>query len=286
MQDEKQIKKILDELKLLGEVALAFSQISSTRMKKIRAEVLSSRDFQFSIYDIFKEVLASYAREAKKYARKRGGPEKITFLSHNGKTVALFISANTGLYGDIVNRTFDLFAKDIKGKDIEIAIVGRLGLTLFQEAFRSRPYTYFDLADFGKDPDKLVEIIRHIVQYERVQIYYGKYENVVKQVPSMYDISAEVPTEEEATAEITKYIFEPSLPAILGFFESELFTSLFDHAVYESQLAKFASRMIAMDTAAQKIETRIKETELVSLRSSHASDNRKQQNSMTTVYYI
>lgn len=288
MKDEKQIQKLLDELELLGEVALAFSQISSTRMKKIRGDVLSARDFQYSIYEIFKEVLASYAREVKKYARGRHGieGEKVTFLSHNGKTVALFISANTGLYGDIVNRTFELFAKDIRGGDAEVAIVGKLGLSQFQELFPGKPYTYFDLADFGKDPVKLAEIIRHIVQYERVQIYYGKYENVVKQVPSKYDISAEVPTEGEIGQEITKYIFEPSLPLILGFFESELFTSLFDHAVFESQLAKFASRMIAMDFAAQKIETKIKETFLDSMRASHSGDNRKQQNALTGIYFL
>ncbi len=287
MKEEKQIKIVLSELQLLGEVALAFSQISSTRMTRVRGEVLSSREFQFSLHSIFEEVLASYAMEASKKAGSAGEGKKITFLAHNGKTVAVFLSANTGLYGDIVNRTFELFADDIrKSKDIEVAIIGKLGLSLFTEAFPGKPYTFFELTDYGKDPEHLAQIIKHIVQYERVQIYYGKYENVVKQVPSKYDISAEVPIEGETGKEVTKYIFEPSLPAILGFFESELFTSLFDHSVFESQLSKFASRMIAMDAASQKIETQIKETSMDALRASHATDNRKQQNALTGIYYI
>lgn len=289
--EEKQIKKSLGELQLLGEVALAFSQISSTRMKRIRQEVLSSRDFQFSIYEIFKEVLASYASEMKNQGGfsllgRKPKNDKITFLSHNGKTVALFISANTGLYGDIVNRTFSLFSKDIKNSDVEVTIIGKLGLSLFQEKFHGVPYTYFDLADYGKDPKNLIEIIKHIVQYERVQIYYGKYENVVRQTPAKYDISAEVPIEGEVGKEVDKYIFEPTLPQILAFFESELFTTLFDHAVYESQLAKFASRMIAMDLASQRIEEKILKTILVSQRAAHSSLNRKQQNSLVGIYHL
>lgn len=288
MTGQKQITKILEELKLLGEVSLAFSQISSSRMKKVRGLVLSSRDFQFSIHDIFEEVLASYAREVSKYKnlKKDAKGNHVTFLSHNGKTVALFISANTGLYGDIVNRTFELFKNDIKGQDVEVAIIGKLGLSMFQEAFPGRPHTYFDLSDSDRDNGNLRKIIDHIVQYDRVQIYYGKYENVVRQVPSKYDISAEVPIEGEVEKEVTKYIFEPSLTDLLSFFETELFTSLFDHSVYESQLAKYASRMISMDSASQKIEQKIKETTLDSLRSLHASTNRKQQNALTSVYFL
>ena len=282
MNDDSQIIKVLDELTLLGEVALAFSQISSTRMKRIRENVLTSRDFQFSVYEIFKEVLASYARE--QAHRKKSG--KITFLSHNGKTVALFLSANTGLYGDIVNKTFEFFVNEIKSQDFEVAIVGKLGLAMYKERFPKRPYTYFDLKDYGKDPDGLLEIIKHIVQYERVLIYYGKYENVVKQVPSKYDISAEVPLEGAEAVEVDKYIFEPNPEALLAFFESELFTSLFDHSVFESQLAKFASRMIAMDLASQKIEERIKVASLQSLRIGHATSNRKQQNALASIYYL
>jgi ATP synthase F1 gamma subunit len=286
--EEKQIKRLLDELKLLGEVSLAFSQISSTRMKRIREEVLSSRDFQSSIYDIFKEVLASYAAQFKgrRGAARSAKGEKITFLSHNGKTVALFISANTGLYGDIVNRTFELFATDVRKGNVEVCIIGKLGLSMFQDAFPHVPYTYFDLADYGKDIKNLAKIISHIVQYERVQIYYGRYDNVVRQTPAKYDISAEVPIEGEVGREITKYIFEPTLPEILGFFESELFTTLFDHSVYEAQLAKFASRMIAMDAAAQKIEDNIKETSMLALRASHSTLNRKQQNSLVGIFYL
>lgn len=279
--NQKQIKRQLDELKLLGEVTLAFSQISSTRMRNTRGEVLSARDFEFSLHDIFKEVLLTYVRHQRS---KRG--EKITFLSHNGKTVALFISANTGLYGDIVNKTFDLFAKDIREKDLEVAIIGKIGLGLFRETFPNKPYTYFDHTDYGSDPEHFAEIIRHIVQYEKVKIYYGKYENVVKQIPAVYDIEASVPTEVESEAEPVKYIFEPDLGTILAFFESELFTSLFDQAVYESQLAKFASRMIAMDVASQKVEDRVKEFEMYSNRAHHANVNRKQQNTLTNVFFL
>lgn len=288
MKEDRQIKEAIGQLSLLGEVALAFSQIASTRMKKIRQEVLAARDFQASIHDIFKEVLASYAREAKRLVRRRrvGDIEKITFLSHNGKTVAVFLAANTGLYGDIVKETFDLFAKNVKRSDAEVTVIGKLGRTMFTNAFPGRPHTYFDLPDFGKLRDELAPVIRHIVQYERVNIYFGRYENVIRQEPAEFDISAEVPIETEKIEGGTKYIFEPTLEDILKFFESELFTSLFEHTIYESQLAKSASRMTAMDAASQNIERRIKKVFLQALRAGHSVANRKQQNALTSIFYM
>ncbi len=286
MAGAKQTKTELSSLALLGEIATAFSEIASSRMKKIRSEVLSSRDFQYSLYEVFRDVLASYARQIKSLtkSKKLGKDVKVTFLAHNGKTVAVFLSANAGLYGDIVNRTFDLFAKDVRGTGVEVAIVGKLGLSLFLETFPGKPYTYFDLTDFGSDEMALGKIIKHIVQYEEVHLYFGRYENLIRQVPFKYNISAEVPLEGAESQEESKYIFEPSLKEVLSFFESELFTTLFNHTIHESQLAKFASRMIAMDMAYQNIDTRMEEAELSALRGAHQTAGKKQQETMTSIF--
>ncbi len=286
MASEKQTKKTYSDLTLLAEVATVFSEMSSARMRRIRQAVLNSRDFQYSLYEVFRDVLVSYAGELKALikSRKLAGRGKITFLAHNGKTVAVFLSANTGLYGDIVIKTFKLFAEDVRAGEVEVAIIGKLGLSLFLETFPNKPYTYFELSDFGIDQDSLGEIIRHIVQYEEVHLYFGRYENLIRQVPFVYNISAEVPLEGGKTGRVSKYIFEPTLPKVLGFFESELFSSLFNHTVYESQLAKFASRMIAMDLAYQNIETKMKEASLDALRAIHATAGKKQQESQTAVY--
>ena len=81
------------------------------------------------------------------------------------------------------------------------------------------------------------------------------------------------------------YIFEPSVEKILMFFETQIFASLFDQAVRENQLAKFASRILSMDRASDNIRNRLKELNLQSMRISHYLVNKKQINSLSSSVY-
>lgn len=283
---EEQLAIDIRDLNVLHNVAVAYAQISSVRMKRERESVLSNREFQAAIDEIFKDVLSSYARQAQKLIKRRGqGAEAApTFLSHNGKTVAVLISANTGLYGDIVARTFNYFLEDIADNDVEIAIVGRLGQGLFLGVYPDRPYTFFELPDYGASQDDLAAVIRHIVQYETIHIYFGKFENVAYQTPGKAEIAAKTPLS-ELGERTTNYLFEPTLEEILQFFETEIFASLFEQVVRESQLAKFASRMMAMDRASFNIKKRLAAIGLQNLRASHHKENRRQLNSLSSLMY-
>src|SRR5438270_9967869 len=128
--DKKTITKEISDLELLQSLTNAYAEISSSRMKKTRNSVLLSRDFLGEISKIFKEVQASYEREVLALARKKGFKkgEKITFLAHNGKTVAVFMSANTGFYGNLTKKVFESFLKEVEDKNLEAAIVGKLGV--------------------------------------------------------------------------------------------------------------------------------------------------------------
>lgn len=245
----------------------AYAEISSGRMKKVRGQVLYNRDFLAGIDRIFADVRKSYKGK------------KLTFLAHNGKTVAVLISANTGLYGDLVPQVFRSFLTEIRKSDVEAAIVGKLGLSLFLSEEPKRPYTYFDFPDYGTDAEKLASLIAHLVPYEEIRIYHGKFENLIIQKPSVFDISAETPLANAPQASVgktVKYLFEPEVEEILGFFESEMFTSLVEQVLNESQLAKFASRMLAMDRAYQNIEKDLAKTRIDLLRSTHHINNKKQ----------
>jgi ATP synthase F1 gamma subunit len=281
MAYEKQIKEEIQDLEGLRTLTDIYGEIASVRMKKIRESVLYNREFLNAIHGIFKEVLASYAEKFEEEARAG----KITFLSHNGKTVATFISANTGFYGEVVQQVFREFIKEARKGSVEVTIVGRLGLSLLKQVEPNMPYTYFDLPDYGINKNQLDQIIRHLVQYEEIHVYYGKYQNLVRQLPTMYNISAGTFIK-EAEKETTKYLFEPSIEEILMFFEAEIFASLFDQSVRESQLAKFASRMMAMDTANENIEKKLTKVRLEKLRAGHRQDDKRQLDALASVYKL
>jgi len=284
MATVQDIEEEIKEINSLQILTQAYEEIASTRMKKVRTNVLSKRDFLQEIYGLFEEVRSSYARQVQALAKRRGGRGgNVTFLGHNGKTVTVFLSANTGLYGDIINKTFRIFLEDIRNSSSEVTIVGRHGLGLFLAEEPNRPYTFFDLPDYNPSSKELSTIIKHIVQYEQIKVYYGRFVNVVTQKPSVYTISAQIDIEKEAEKKPKLYLFEPSLEEILMFFEKEIFASLFEQSVNESELAKFSSRVMAMDKAASNIKNHLEKLRIEKLKSTHKELNKKQQNSLSSI---
>lgn len=286
--DRRALSNQIISLETLEGLTHAYAQISSNRMKKIRFSVLSNREFLQDLDGIFKDLRLSYKSEVRKLLKKKGikEGEKVTFLAHNGKTVNVFLSANTGLYGEIVPAVFRVFLKDLKTQNAEATIIGKLGLSLFlgTAGAETTPYTYFDFPDYGLDPIKLSEIVSHLVQYEKIRVYHGKFVNLVRQEPTIFNLEAETPVAkfslDEPEEKITKYLFEPKLDDILMFFETEMFGSLLEQTLKESQLAKFASRMFAMDQAGENIKILLKKMRLEKLRLAHHIGNRTQLNSL------
>jgi F-type H+-transporting ATPase subunit gamma len=283
----KDIKKEIAQVTSLKNLTEVYGEIASIRMRKIRNYVLKNRDFLASIEAIFKDALNYYSKKLSDLVKKGKIKEgsKVTFLAHNGRTVAVLISANTGFYGEVVRETFKKFIDDIKDDSIEVTIIGRLGRSLFLEERPDKPYTYFDLPDYGTDSEKLSEAIKHLVQYEEIRVYYGKFYSVVTQRPTTFSISSGKSVDKDSKISDITYIFEPSVEKILMFFETQIFASLFDQAVWENQLAKFASRILSMDRASDNIRKKLDELNLQNLKTSHNLANRKQLNSLTSSIY-
>lgn len=285
MINEKEINEEFERLSALRILTRAYGELASVRMKKSRDSVLYSRIFLADINSIFDDVRASYAREVARLVKRRGLKRrgKITFLAHNGKTAAVLVSANTGLYGDLMKQTFDLFIKEVRSVDVEATIIGKLGRSLFTQAEPTRPYTYFDLPDREIVAEQLAGIIRHLVQYEEIHVFYGKFQNVITQVPSVFNVSAVIPAPEKEFKKRALYLFEPSLEKILVFFETEMFASLFEQVVRESQLAKFASRILAMDIASENIKERMDKVNIERLKLTHRIADKKQLTSYSSI---
>lgn len=267
---------------LLG-ITQTYAQISSRHVNNIRGTVVRNREFTSSVYDIFQEVVSSYSQEIASLVKKRkiGADQSITFLPHNGKTVYVFLSANTGLFGDVINKTFRYMMKDLEKANAEVTVVGRLGRTMFQVAAHDKPYTYFEYPDYGASNEAFAKIISHLVQYEEINVYYAQFHSMVDQKPVKFVINAQTPMAVSIHRRDQKYyLFEPSLEEILKFFESQIFTSVMDQVLQESQLAKSASRILAMNRATKNIEETLRKSRIKQSRLKHSKDNKKQLNAL------
>jgi F0F1-type ATP synthase gamma subunit len=87
---------------------------------------------------------------------------------------------------------------------------------------------------------------------------------------------AEQAVKEETEFIKSEYLFEPTVEDIAKIFEGEILASVFQQTLHESQLAKYASRMIALDRSVDNIERRLSGVRGEEVRIRHKLQNRKQ----------
>lgn len=247
-----------------------YEEVAAGRMQKTREAVLKARQFLDGLAEIFAEVKLSYVKEV-------GAVAAQSKINRNGKTVAVFLSANSGLFGDIVERTFEEFVKFLSETSAEAVIVGKLGLRMLQDRHPEILYNYFDFSDDRVDLDSLRLVMRYLLQFEKIVVFYGKFENIVNQKPTVASISGDsLPNVNLKAKPQNKYIFEPNVKEILEVFESEILSSIFEQTLHESLLAKFASRLQHLDRSLLNIEQRLGQLKFEMRRLRHKIDNRKQ----------
>ena len=276
----QEIDTEMQELITLQSLVNVYGEISLNRMAAIRQTVLFSRNFLDSLTEVFADVQAAYLKKLELQGTVTNN-KKVTVLAHNGQTVCVLVSANARLYGDLTQKTYEAFMQEYRQGGMEATIIGKVGLSMFKEEMGERhQYTYFDYPDEKMDGELLGDLIKHLVQYEEIRLYYGRYANVITQEPIRMVLTASRPMGDVGTGSRNLYMFEPTLEEVMKFFEREIFGSLFDQVMRESQLAKYAARVVAMDRADQKIGDESKKKSLERLATMHQVINQKQLNAM------
>lgn len=270
----------LDNIKVLVQT---YEEIAAIRMRKVRSAVLANREFNAGITEIFQELMSSYKKELYALMQKKQQKDisKFSLIPHNGKTVCVLLSANVGLYGDIVRRTYTLFNDEVRNIDADIILVGRLGKTEFEHEFPERKYSYIELGDNVLDTEILKKLIEQMIMYEKVLVFFGQFQTITNQKPVMLNVYGNQNISDNTLKSQVLYFFEPSLERIILIFETELFASVFEQTLHESQLAKLASRLYTLDLATENIKNReLLVTQQIRILH-HRLNNSKQQSTLS-----
>ncbi len=265
MISKKQIKVEIEGLMDLKGLVEVYEEVAAGRMQRVRGAVIQSREFLFGLLEVFKKVSAAYK-----------GQDKATWRQRNGRAVAVFVSANAGLYGDIVDRTFDLFADYVGHNKTDVVVLGKLGLKMMNDRMPKQLYNYFDFSDEEVEMASFEVIMRYLIQFEKILVFYGTFKTILTQVPTQTSVSGDaIMTGSTGEKKPVEYLFEPSVGVIAQVFEGEILSSLFEQTLHESQLAKFASRMLALDHSIDNIENRLGVMHQEETRVRHRLANKK-----------
>jgi len=281
-----------ERLSILRLLIETYEGIAAMTIRRIRNSVLQNREFYAGLADLFAEIKSAYKEDVRSLMARRGigqaladgaASKSLSLIRRNGKTVYVLLSANTGLYGELIGKTFAMFLKNIRWSDADCVIIGKMGRALFEAAMPQKKITYFDFPDTHISSAELGEITQHLHQYAHVVVFHGSFRSFIDQHPVLSRVSGEERALGEAARAAVSYIFEPSLEDIMIFFESEIFASLLGQVFYESRLAKVASRLMLLDRASLNVDAALRSSFLKQRQAQRQLANKKQINALSGV---
>lgn len=238
MPSIKQLEQIIEESMSLKYIAQAYTEISSTKLKKIRAGIEKNRVFSQDVTRVLHIVKDAAAKRHIKPKTERQG------------TMSVVITSNYRFTGNLEHQLLRFFMVNSAKNKTERMVIGKTG----QEYLRSFGYfNSYDPVVFKKDlpgSQELVALNAKLAKYQQILVYHAKMKSVLVQEPTVIDITQkpadEVLLDKKAYLD---YIFEPEIDKIIDFFESQVTQLLFEQTFLESELARTAARLISMDSA-------------------------------------
>lgn len=286
----KNIVVQIEDLTGIKDIVGASEEIASMKMRSIRNKVLLSRDLNDELTEIYREVTVSYKTQIvqlmqeKKNSTDKGKTSNLQTMmkTGNGKLACVYLSANSGLFSKILEKTYHEFVAYLDhNQNAMPIIIGEFGKRLFSTNFPNRQFVFYPLAEDKSNEESLKKITHDLADYSNVIIFYARFESMASQTTTVLDVSGQDQAGTNNPTPTVHYLFEPSLEKILSFFESEIFAGIIQQTVTESELARYASRITTLDMARQNIDQQLRTVNLEKRFAMHRLMNKKQTEALT-----
>ena len=247
----REIKQAIEEGQSLKQIAQAYGEIATIKIRKIRAQVERNRSFFAEITQVYRIV-------------KIQSMLKNLQVKKSKKTVSILLSSNFRFYGGIDTDVIHFFLENTAKFPTDRIVIGKTGHHYLQ-VINFNTYNSLDFAGDLPNPEELNKLGWMIKDYQQVLIFYPQLVTLLVQKPIIADItqadiltSLPVSSLREATPKAgevnhlspsTFVIFEPELNKILAFFETQIITLLLEQTFFEAELSRTASRILSMDQA-------------------------------------
>lgn len=238
-------------------------ELAVMEMQRIRETVLTARAFMDNLRVVYQELRSVRRSEqgpGEELKRWRlSGPK--TRKTHADKAVAVLLSPNVKLSGEVSVAVFRQFLDYVRTHATDVIIFGKLGRELFLEQERGRAHEYIDIPDQRRAAEVGAALARKLTAYDTVRIFHGRFINLVRQLPHTTTL-AENPLAGEGaagagTATRMQFLFEPSVELITQFFDEQVAGALLAQILSESSLALLGSRITAIERSQQLVHAQL-----------------------------
>lgn len=248
------IKSIIIETQNMTEfrgLIEVYEELAAGKMRKVKTSIMGTRDFYESLSQLSVDVGSDFHSALER---------------ENPREAVLFIAANAGLYGDIVEKTFQLFLEYVRSHKAEVFVAGKLGGELMKDFAKDISYKSIAVADDKIEEKPLYDLLKEVVTFHKILVFYGKFQNLIIQHPQMGVVSGQMFPQSEAEIQMLAkkrmiYLYEPSVYSVSELFTKEVLAGVLEQMILESQLAKFASRVMHLDRATEKVDEELRQLE-------------------------
>ena len=267
-----EIKEKMVVVNSVGGFANALQQIATMRMMALRDRVVASKRFVDQATDIlrelnlYKEII--YQQEVNPQPKKVKKDSEIKQDIDNKplKKALIIISSNQGLCGKFNAEIFRHFENEVlpKNPDSDIFIIGKKGQEHYMKnsKFQYKFYPYLLGDDFtSQDLLRLVDMFPY---YDRILMTYSRYINTANR-EVMQTLLVVPPSKNPIEAdpkEKIKFVFEPSLDALIKDISSQLRAATFQQQILDSRLAQFSAQMMGMQAATENAKVLLDDLKL------------------------
>lgn len=242
----KSLAQLDQELLSLGNLQgllETYEELAAQELKKVRDQITHNRDFLENLAQLSVKVEADLEQS----------------FGLENKKAAVFLAAEEGLYGDLVEKVFFKFLRFVQAETVPAVVVGRVGQDLMKQWGQDVEYDYFS----EKEP-AWGELLR---QYGQLEVFFGQFENIARQKAQAQTVSGQAVLqvvgamgERKATKgkrgliQAATYLYEPSAEKIGAKFSQEIMVTLLAGMAEENRLAKQAARLVQLDEAVDRID--------------------------------
>lgn len=278
MLTPKQVKKELENNLALQGLTETYEDVALSRMQVIRHDVLQTRQFLDGVSEIYAIAKTAYLKQLALVLSKRQREKELEFIRRNHRTVAVLISGDHSLLGNIILQTYKVYQGLTLKMDCDHVVLGKIGSYLASSARPRMEFKEFPFDDYSVDENFLKPVTNYIAHYEKIIVVYPRFVSVLRQVPQVDDISGGVVIE-QTLGKGKDYFFEPTSRDVMAYFEGQIIGSLFRQKMLEAMLARYAARLTIMDSANQTVKKIVAANERLKVTTDRRESNNKLLNS-------
>lgn len=265
MKTYKQVKADIAAIASMRGLVETYEEMAATKMQAIRSIILASRAYYTGLAHLSDEV----------------GADLTAYRKGDAGEAIVLLSANEGLYGDILDKVFADFVANVRTHKAAVFVAGKVGKSLLSSLAPDINYTGITLPDGGTTTEQMTEVIRQLVHFSRLTLYYGEFVSIAHQRSNSRTVSAgEVVIEEKKHWDLSiklQYFYEPNLDKIAKKFNDDICAGVLQQTIEEGQLAQYASRLMHLDGALSGIDKETGRLIRVSKKLSRHINGKKQQ---------